>query len=616
MVLAARASHGFWGSARRSPADSWRGRSFLHHWKLAAAGGAILFCGAAEAQVVPPSATPPTREEVERPLPDRREPASPRLTVEGGVERAPCALDRPEYRDVRFTLNDVQFDSLRGLPAEALRPAFAPFVGQEHPVSIICEIRDRAATILRDSGYVAAVEVPEQRIADGTVRFEVLMARLVGLRVRGDAGRAERLIAGYLEPLTEREVFNRHDAERALLLVGDLPGYDVRLSLRSAGGARGEVIGEVLVRHTPVLADFSIQNFGSTELGRWGGLLRGQFFGLTGLGDRTVVALFSTPDFHEQQTVQIAHDFRLGSQGLAIGGQITFAWANPELDDDAVDVESRTLFATLEASYPFVRRQDRTLRGALGLDLVDQDVEFNGLDLSRDRLRVAFARLDYDAVGLSQDPRYRTGAPVWRLGASAELRQGLDILGASAPCGPALAACLVPGVVPPARLEGDPTATVLRGTLNGEYRPDPRFTIGIGARGQYSERPLFSFEEFAAGNFTIGRGYDPGTILGDSGLGLQAELRYGSLFPRGPDAFAFEPFLFADQSWVWNEDRLFAFDRQELTSVGGGLRAAWGNRLRLELLLAVPLDRTLFQPDRDPRLLVSVTTRLWPWSSR
>ena len=42
------------------------------------------------------------------------------------------------------------------------------FVGQEQPVAMICEIRDRAATILREAGYIAAVEVPEQRIADGT----------------------------------------------------------------------------------------------------------------------------------------------------------------------------------------------------------------------------------------------------------------------------------------------------------------------------------------------------------------------------------------------------------------------------------------------------------------
>ena len=157
---------------------------------------------------------------------------------------------------------------------------------------------------------------------------------------------------------------------------------------------------------------------------------------------------------------------------------------------------------------------------------------------------------------------------------------------------------------------------MLRAAVNGEYRPTPRFTIAAASRGQYSGEPLFSFEEFSAGNYTIGRGYDPGTILGDSGFGLQAELRYGSLFPRTADSFAFEPFVFVDQAWVWNEDRLLAAPDEELTSIGGGIRAAWGDRARLELILAVPLDRTAFQPDRDVRLLVSVTTRLWPWSLR
>ena len=105
-------------------------------------------------------------------------------------------------------------------------------------------------------------------------------------------------------------------------------------------------------------------------------------------------------------------------------------------------------------------------------------------------------------------------------------------------------------------------------------------------------------------------------MLGDSGAGFQAEIRYGSLFPPNADAFAFEPFAFVDQVWVWNEDLLLAVGDEELTSVGGGLRAAWGDRARIELILAVPLDRTTFQPDRDVRLLVSITTRLWPWSLR
>jgi len=575
----------------------------------------MLACSAAGAQVAQPVA--PTREQVERPVPPRVEPTTPRLEVEGGIERAPCALDRPEYAGIRLTLRDVVFDNLRGLSAEALRPAFAPYVGQQVPVSVVCEIRDRAATILRDAGYVAAVEVPEQRIADGTVHFEVLMAKLVGVRVRGDAGRAEHLISGYLQRLTEQEVFNRYDAERYLLLAGDLPGYNVRLALRSAGAARGEVIGEVTVVRTPALVDFTVQNYGSRELGRWGGLLRGQLFGLTGLGDRTTIGLYSTPDFDEQKTLQLAHDFRLGGEGLVIAGQLTYAWASPDLDLANVDIDSRTLFATLEASYPFVRRQDQTLRGSLGFDYVDQDVEFNDIPFSRDHLRVAFARLTWDALGLSpRDPRYTPAEPVWRVSALAEARQGLDIFGATESCGPTLARCLAPGVVPPTRFEGDPTATLFRGSVYGEYRPMPRFTIAAGARGQYSPHPLFSFEEFSAGNYTIGRGYDPGVVLGDSGFGVQAELRYGSLYPRAANAFSIEPYVFADQIWLWNEDRVFAIGDAELTSVGAGVRAAWGDRMRLDVLLAFPLDRTPFQADRDPRLLITFTTRLWPWSLR
>ena len=60
------------------------------------------------------------------------------------------------------------------------------------PISTVCEIRDRAATILRDAGYIAAVQVPEQRIEDGIVHFQVLMAHLTQVRVRGEATGAER----------------------------------------------------------------------------------------------------------------------------------------------------------------------------------------------------------------------------------------------------------------------------------------------------------------------------------------------------------------------------------------------------------------------------------------
>jgi hemolysin activation/secretion protein len=153
--------------------------------------------------------------------------------------------------------------------------------------------------------------------------------------------------------------------------------------------------------------------------------------------------------------------------------------------------------------------------------------------------------------------------------------------------------------------------------MEGEFRPMPRVTLALGVRGQYSHDPLLSFEEYSAGNYTIGRGYDPGAILGDSGVGLQAELRFGSAMPVTDNQFRAEPYIFVDQAWVWNRDRIFAIAKEELTSVGGGVRAALGARFRLDLLVAAPLDRAPFQTRKsDPHILVTFTARLWPWRPR
>jgi hemolysin activation/secretion protein len=153
---------------------------------VARAGAAALGWAALSAFAQPPAApTPPTRDElrgtVTPPRPDQR----PRLNVEGELDRAPCALDSPKYESIRFTPTQVEFEGLKGLTPEQMRAAYSPYLGADQPLSVICRIRDRAAAMLREAGYIAAVEVPEQRIEGGVVRFRVITARLVALRVRG-----------------------------------------------------------------------------------------------------------------------------------------------------------------------------------------------------------------------------------------------------------------------------------------------------------------------------------------------------------------------------------------------------------------------------------------------
>lgn len=571
--------------------------------------GATIAPNTALAQTAPPAPDlrPPTREEVERfrPAPNQRAPRD--STIDAEIERAPCPLADPQYQSLTFTLASVEFAGLRGVSPDLLRDAYAGDVGQTISVSRICEIRDRAATILRRAGYLAAVQVPPQTIDKGVVRFDVLMAKLVGLQVRGQAGRAEGLIARYLGKIQAQDVFNIRDAERYLLLARDLPGYDVRLILRPAGTVPGEVIGEVAVQRNPIDLDVNVQNLGSREVGRFGGLARVQFNGLTGLGDRTTFSLFSTLDFEEQQVVQAAHSFKLGGEGLTLTGDLTYAWTKPTLQPN-LPLDAETLSAFVEASYPFVRRQTESLFGTVGLNIINQNVDFGPDPLTRDRLRVAYARVDYDAI----DPRsiastsgFSPAEPRWRVAGSLELRQGLD-LGASD-------ACVLGQPCGRSRFSGDPTAFVARALGLVEMRPARNFAVTIAPRLQYAPNALLSYEEYSIGNFTIGRGFDPGALTGDSGIGFQSEVRLGSLIPRSRTDLALQPFGFFDLGVVWNRDLGQRGFHQELYSAGGGIRAAWGDQARLDLTLAVPLNRAPLQPDRDARLLVSFTTKLVPW---
>ncbi|MFN4112317.1 MAG: ShlB/FhaC/HecB family hemolysin secretion/activation protein [Sphingomonadaceae bacterium] len=573
----------------------------------------------ASAQGLPGAVIPPTRDELIPPSQLRQQDA-PTLTIDGAMERAPCALDRAEYAEIRLTLSGVEFIGLDKVPGLSLADSYAGYLGRELPLAALCDIRAKANAALQQRGYLATVEIPEQNLSDGVADFRVVFGRLTALRVRGEAGPSEKLVASYLEQLTEQPVFNTRDAERYLLLADDLPGVDVRLSLRpAAGGAPGDLTGEIAVVRRTGSLDLNIQNYGSKAIGRFGGLLRGEIYDITGLGDRTTIALFSTLEFEEQQTFQLGHDFRLGSQGLRLGGTLTYSVTNPDINLPGFDVESETLLATVQASYPFRRSRSATVIGEAGFDYVDQNVDVNNILLTRDRVRTLYARVagDFvDAPSVSRVNGYTAHEPRTRFRFALEARHGIDIFGAGPDCRVNPLGCIVGGQAPPSRIEADPTPFVLKAEAGAEFRPAPDWTFALSAKTQWSDDPLPAFEEFAAGTYSIGRGYNPGAVLGDSGIGLSAEIRYGNLAPKTADKPVFQPYVFTDMAWAWNEDpSRNGFNPDRLWSAGGGVRAVLGSKLQGDFSVAVPLERPEFAPSRgDVRFLFSLTARLLPWS--
>lgn len=566
-------------------------------FRAASCAAAATLCAPLLAQSVP------GRDEL-RGVTQSEAPAAPRLDIEGGIERSPCPLADPQYKDITVNIGEARFNNLKGATPAELEPAWKPFASGPQPVAVLCEIRDAAATILRNKGYLAAVQVPTQRIENGVVQFEVLYARVTAIRARGETRGAERKLQDYLGNLTDDEIFNRFEAERYLLLARDLPGYNVQLTLRPAGTEPGDLIGEVTVLRTPYSVDFTLQNYAASATGPWGGQVRAQAFGLTGLGDATTLSFYSTSDFREQQIVQAAHEFRPGSEGLVLSGQLTYAWTRPDLGVSPVpgaELTAETLFAGIAASYPLTRTQGASAWLAAGFDYLDQDAKLIG-PLSRDRLRVLWAQARFDAVDRTRR------LPAWRASGEVELRQGLQVFGATDGC--LITACQA-GVSAPSRPDGRADATLIRTRLGGEVALGTRFAFAFEPRAQYAFTALPAFEEFTTGNYTVGRGYDPGALAGDSGVGLKVELR-GPRFPVGDSgALQVQPYAFGDGARVWTRG---IGGSDTLYSAGGGLRGAWSDRLSLDATLAVPLKNAGLLGQRgDVRFLLTLTARLLPW---
>ncbi len=593
----------------------------LHNGRKAFAASllvaAAFYPALAQAQAQP---APTTREEIQRErLEDRLTAQGEAVVVEGEAQRAPCPLASEQFADVRFTFAGAQFTGLEAVDPAIVAPAYSDLIGQELQVGAICDIRDNAARLLRDAGYLAAVQVPVQQIEDGVVRFDAILARLTEVQVRGEAGKSARHLQRYIDKLTGQPVFRIDDAERYLLLARDIPGLDVRMVLqpadRAAGAQPGDVVGIFNVTHTPFVADANIQNYGSKAVGRFGGLLRMQFNGLTGMGDQTVISGYATANPSEQVVIQGSHEFRVGGEGLTLGAGVTAAWSQPDVPGPNA-FESETFIATAYARYPFARSQASSLLGTFGFDLIEQQTDFAGVPLSEDDLRVVFARLEYnkvDEASIGGAGGYSGLEPRFGFAGALEVRQGIDLLGASKPCGDFFIACADPSRNPISRLDGDPTGFLIRGEARLDYRPNPLLAFTLAPRFQYSPDALLSFEQVSGGNYTAGRGFDPGSVIGDSGYGGSVEVAYGSLIPQTPGGNAFQPFAFFDVMAVSSKN--IAGDPQTISSAGGGLRANIGNRVYIEALGAVPLERSPFQFERgDVRFLINLTVQLAPWS--
>jgi hemolysin activation/secretion protein len=570
--------------------------------RMAAAAVMGLLASAGQAQTSAPTQSLPSREQIQ----PNAGPGTPpsRVRVERGQTMAPgpCPfIDSP----LTISVTKLNFSGVGGrtLPNE-LKPLLSLIKAPGTNVSIktICDVRDEANALLRRTGYLALAQIPPQRIDDGVLQLEVITARIIEVRVRGDAGPYRSTLLPRIEALKALDPLREQDAEQVLLLAGDVPGLDVQLTLRTAGTEPGDVIGELTVktRRSDLVANY--QNLGSKQIGRGAVYSRASVYGLTG-ASQTFVGASTTLDWDEQQIAQFGHVQTIGASGATLSTSFVYAWSRPDLG--LLDLRSRSWVANFEVAYPFIRSLRRNLSLTGGLEIIDQRTKvFQGAagasPLNLDQIRVAYARLDGGWRALDTN-----GSERLRVNADLEVRRGLSILGATK-------LGSFSGGYSPSRFEGDPEAFLVRGSLDTLVPLTPVFSLAGLARGQWANHPLLNFEEFAIGNMTVGRGYDPGANSADRAIAVRGEGR-AKLYDR--DGARAEFYAFYDWVRIYNLDNNAIENRRNLASFGGGLRVSLNGRSAFDLAYARPRNLALLVPGAakaSDRFLLSITHSFGP----
>jgi hemolysin activation/secretion protein len=461
------------------------------------------------------------------------------------------ALSTPS--DQRIPVRRWRITGAHAFRVDELQALVRDRVGKELTLSELNAAAARITAYYRQHGYLLSrAYLPAQDIREGELEIAVMEGRLAAVKVANASKVGASTVGEHIERLKTTGPVQGQALERALLLLSDLPGVEVRSTLKP-GATVGTSDLDLQVRGTRRLnGSFDADSFGNRYTGalRAGGTLnvnspfhRGDLFTLrantAGSGMTYGRAAWQTP---------------LGGNGLQAG----VAWSDLRYElgknFDSLDAHGTARVGTAWLGYALLRSQARNATVRLSYD----DKRLN------DRV---------DATASSS----RKSLDVWTLGFTADrtdARGGggvnsfqLDVISGRLSLDP-LTAALDSGV---GGHETEGRYGKLAYSLSRLQRLSDRLFLYAALNGQFSSKNLDSSETQSVGGVYGVRAYPQGEAVGADAAVLNLELRWG--LPRMPELQAL---AFIDAGTVKVNHSPLATDTDNRRSLAGeGIGAQW-----------------------------------------
>ncbi len=448
------------------------------------------------------TAAAPTAGDLQRQIAPEREPALPALQV----KPARVVKPSPAAAGVKMVIvNQWELVGNTVLQTPDLLQALKPFTGVALSMVQINEAAALVQQTYEDAGYLARVQMPKQDVTDGTVRLQIIEARLDKILL--DPGATSRVsMARVQRTITQQHplgtVLNTQQLDRGLLLADDLPGVSLAGMLQ-AGQTQGST--DLLIKTTeepPQAVEMSIDNTGARAVGP---------------EKLNLSATFSSP-WSWGETLALQFQRSEGSQYGRIGYGLPLGYSGLRANAFASNMDYRVVAAEFK---------ENNLSGR---------AKSHGFDLSYPLLRTrqanvyANAQLEqrgYNAwVGTEVNPDGWYHINALQLGVSANAFDSVGGGGASS-LNVQLLRGEVRGESPTFASNREGYFSKLRISATRQQTVSPSLTVFAALQAQYTPNAtLDSAENMSLGGASGVRAYPSGEASGPMGQMLNLELRW------------------------------------------------------------------------------------------
>jgi len=281
----------------------------------------------------------------------------------------PEALVRPAIKldnTVKVAVTAIRITGVLAFKESELQTLVSDAVGKELTLAELNEIAQRITRHYHQAGYLLArAYLPAQDIKGGVVEIAVLEGRLGKLSVENGSALADTRVAARLAGLKEGEAIDGAVLERNLLLLNDLPGVEVKSTLKPGASVGATDLDIQLGRRAPYAGSVEFDNYGN----RYTGDLRlGASFSagnLAGLGDTLALRALASDGM---EYGRVAWQAPVGNAGTQVGAAYSDMHYKLGKDFSSLDAHGTASIASLYVLHPFLRSRSSNINGQLNYD--------------------------------------------------------------------------------------------------------------------------------------------------------------------------------------------------------------------------------------------------------